>query len=370
MKIVFVDALTNHGGQEKYIINLLLDLSTKFQYDSYLITSHYHTYKSLLSENIDRPHLLKLKNFSTVNILTYISLLFAIRKIDPKFVIFNGEKSIFFAKVLLFLFRVKVKFIAIHHLLIQDSTLNVCLFKKYIYGHLARNFHSKFFKVIFINEYMKYNLQRYEIPEHIIEFKNNGTNLIVPTVSRDILLHKHSIPKEKNIIGYIGQFNKQKNLDLIFSACEIFESDSNIIFLFIGTGEEKNNFKQKVLKNDLKNVLILDFQEDIHNYFQIFDCLIFPSFYEGLPLTLLEAISHKVPTITSNIDGHRGVLTDLSSTISFSPNEPDSLVQGIQFFLDNKSTVEQYVENAYKRYLDNFNWMDVLSFYDNLLANK
>jgi glycosyltransferase involved in cell wall biosynthesis len=370
MRILFVDALTNHGGQEKYIVNLLVDLSRMFQYDTFLFTSQSHTYKKVLSENVDKAHLIKVKNFSIYNILSYISLSSTIKRIDPEFVVYNGERSIFYAKVLLHLFRLKVKFIAIHHLLIQDSTFNLNLFKKYTYGFFSRNFNSKFFKVIFINEVMKKKLQKYNIPDDIIEFRNNGTSYTQPSSSKDFLLSKHSIPTTKKIFGYIGQFNKQKNLDILFSACVYYKNNDDIFFLLIGEGEQKSNFKQKVLENNLNNVSILDFKDDIHNYFQIFDCLIFPSFYEGLPLTLLETISHKVPTITSNIDGHRVVITGSSSTICINPYQLESVIYAIQFFLENYNTVKQYTENAYQRYLDHFNWVDVLKFYDNIFRNK
>ena len=370
MKILFVDALTNHGGQEKYIINLLIDLSRCFQYDTYLITSKSHTYIQLLSENIDKSHLVIVKNFKISNFTSYFSLSSCIKKIDPKFVIFNGERSISYAKVLLYLFRIKVNCIAIHHLLIQDSTLNLNLFRRYIYGLFARNFNSKFFKVIFINEVMKKKLQKYNIPDDIIEFRNNGTTFTAPSVSKNFLISKHSIPLSKKIFGYIGQFNKQKNLDILFSACDFYKNDDNIFFLLIGEGEDKPIFKQKVLEKNLNNVLILDFKDDIQNYFQLFDCLIFPSIYEGLPLTLLEAISHKVPTITSNIDGHRVVITGSSSTICINPYQLESVVHAIHFFLNNDISVQQYTKNAYQRYLDHFNWVDVLKFYDNILREK
>lgn len=370
MKVVFVDALTNHGGQEKYIINLLSDLSYKFDKNSYLITSNDHTYKDLVNKNLDASRLIKINKFSVFNFRIYFLFFIALKKINPDFIITNGEKSIFIGKVLLHIFRVKYKFIAVHHLLIQDSTRNIFLFKRLFYLFIARNFNSKFFKIVFINDCMKKHLLCYNIPKSLIEFKNNGTNLLLPTISRQLILSKHNIPSQKKIFGYIGQFNKQKNLELIFYALNFYKYNSNIFFVLIGAGEEKLLFKQKVLDQSLKNVLIIDFQEDIHNYFQIFDCLIFPSHYEGLPLTLLEAISHKVPTITSDIDGHRVVLSDSLSTISINPNKLDSVVEAIQVLLNNESVVDQYVKNAYNRYLEHFNWIDVLNFYDNLLSNK
>lgn len=370
MKVVFVDALTNHGGQEKYIINLLSDLSHKFDKDSYLFTSLDHTYKDLVNKNLDTSRLIKFNNFSVFNFRIYFLIFIALKKVNPDFIITNGEKSIFIGKVLLHIFRVKYKFIAVHHLLIQDSTRNIFLFKRLFYLFIARNYNSKFFKIVFINDCMKKHLIRYNIPKSLIEFKNNGTNLQLPTIPRQFIFSKHRIPSQKKIFGYIGQFNKQKNLELILYALNFFKDNDNIFFVLIGAGEDKLLFKQKVLEVSLKNVLIMDFQEDIHNYFQIFDCLIFPSYYEGLPLTLLEAISHKVPTITSDIDGHRVVLADSLSTISINPNKLDSVVESMNFFLNNQNVVDRCVINAYNRYLEHFNWIDVLNFYDNLLSSQ
>lgn len=111
--------------------------------------------------------------------------------------------------------------------------------------------------------------------------------------------------ENKFIIGHVGRFNKQKNhMFLLDIFNEIYKIDSSSVLLLAGMGEEENKIKEKVKLLKLNDsVKFLGVRNDIENLMQIFDVFLFPSLYEGLPVTMVEAqanglkcfISNKVP---------------------------------------------------------------------------
>lgn len=71
--------------------------------------------------------------------------------------------------------------------------------------------------------------------------------------------------------------------------------------LIVGDGEEKENLINICKDMGIqKNVKFLGLRNDMKDIYHLFDALLMPSLYEGLPMTLLEAQSVGIPCICSN----------------------------------------------------------------------
>ncbi|OKL36937.1 glycosyl transferase family 1 [Domibacillus mangrovi] len=104
------------------------------------------------------------------------------------------------------------------------------------------------------------------------------------------------------VIGHVGRFNHQKNH---FFLLEIFGSLMKILphaqLILVGDGVLKERIEGKIKELHLEeNVKLLGIREDIHLLLQAFDLFVFPSFHEGLPVTLIEAQGTGLPCIISN----------------------------------------------------------------------
>ncbi len=106
----------------------------------------------------------------------------------------------------------------------------------------------------------------------------------------------------KKVIGHVGRFNEQKNhffLIKIFN--EICKKDKDVILVLIGVGNLMQQIKEKVKQLNIEDrVLFLGLQKNIPELLQAFDFFLFPSLYEGLPVTLIEAQASGLPILTSN----------------------------------------------------------------------
>ena len=76
------------------------------------------------------------------------------------------------------------------------------------------------------------------------------------------------------------------------------------IVVFVGDGEEKSRNVEKVRKYDLGAIVkFVGHRWDIGNILTDTDLLIHPSLYEGMPNTILEAMSYSTPVLATNIPG-------------------------------------------------------------------
>ena len=105
----------------------------------------------------------------------------------------------------------------------------------------------------------------------------------------------------KIVIGHVGRFNEQKNhffLLKIFS--ELIKINKDFILLLVGDGNLRTSIEREVENLNIKEyVKFLGEKKEIPLILQGFDLFLFPSLYEGLPVTLIEAQAAGLKIITS-----------------------------------------------------------------------
>ncbi|MCF1678042.1 glycosyltransferase [Tetragenococcus koreensis] len=116
----------------------------------------------------------------------------------------------------------------------------------------------------------------------------------------------------KLVLGHTGRFAPPKNHDFLI---DIFKSvnkfNPNAVLLLIGEGELKPQIEKKVQLNGLDdNVFFLGVRADVGDILQAIDVFIFPSYYEGLPLTLVEAQAADLPCLVSDSITKKVRITD------------------------------------------------------------
>lgn len=116
------------------------------------------------------------------------------------------------------------------------------------------------------------------------------------------------------VIGFIGRFTEQKNpffaLELIKKLNSLnHESNKNFRMLMVGDGELGSSILEKIEKNNLDDfVRVIPFTPEPEKIYNSIDCVIIPSFWEGQPYVLLEAMSCGVPVIVSNIPNFKEII--------------------------------------------------------------
>ncbi len=168
--------------------------------------------------------------------------------------------------------------------------------------------------------------------------------------------------KDELVIGSIARFSDVKNHPFMLKIAMYLKINKiNFCMLFIGDGEERNNIYQKVNKLGLNNeIKFLGVRNDINNLMHVIDVLLMPSFWEGNPVTLIEAQAAGLPCVISDSIPNENDF-DLNLVYKCSLNSPiDEWVKTI-------------IESSKHRCLDNdliFNKLTNNGLNINDLANK
>lgn len=114
------------------------------------------------------------------------------------------------------------------------------------------------------------------------------------------------------VILNVGRFNPQKNHTFIIDIfSEIKKLHPNSKLLLAGNGELENEIKNKVGSLGLSDdVLFLGLRDDIDKLFSASDVFLFPSLYEGLPVTMVEAQSSGIKCFISNAVPKQCIMSD------------------------------------------------------------
>ena len=129
------------------------------------------------------------------------------------------------------------------------------------------------------------------------------------------------IPQDAYVVGHVGRFSKEKNhIFLINVFQEIVKKKSNAHLLLIGNGELQEEIEQEIIELRLKErVTILSHRTDIPELLHAMDVMVFPSLFEGLSVTLVEAQASGLKCVISDTINPANYLSE--KTIPVSLNE-------------------------------------------------
>ena len=143
---------------------------------------------------------------------------------------------------------------------------------------------------------------------------------------------KRELGLEENIIiGHIGRFNPQKNHEFlvdIFEKC--LEKNRKVTLMLVGDGEGRKEIENKVKKQGLQDkVLFMGVRKDIPELLQVMDVFVFPSLYEGLPVTMIEAQAAGVPAVISDRVSEECIITEGLVKVEGLENTPEQWAEEI-----------------------------------------
>ena len=176
------------------------------------------------------------------------------------------------------------------------------------------------------------------------------------------------LEKEKVIVGSVSRFSEQKNIiNLINVAVEVVKQAENIVFVFIGDGEYFEETQDIIHKAGVtQNIKLVGWQSNVEDWYDLFDIVILYSKWEGLSLTLLEAMSMKKPLIASNIKGNNELIIDGINGYLVDINNHQELTKKIISLSKDTLTQKKFGEAGYKIFLESYTLDTFVSSYEQL----
>ena len=150
---------------------------------------------------------------------------------------------------------------------------------------------------------------------------NNGIDLsqfVRNNQIRKELRRNLNINEDTFVLGHVGRFNVEKNhIYLIEIFRRLVQYKENTHLVLIGDGELRKEIEKKVKDLNLeRKISFLGTRKDVANLYNVMDIFVFPSIYEGFPITLIEAqVSGLKCFISSEID-RKCIISNNTKTLS------------------------------------------------------
>jgi len=216
-----------------------------------------------------------------------------------------------------------------------------CLTRRF-YMELER-FSDKFCdKVVFVNNYHRLFYLQHKLitPAKAVTIYNAITPEQTERIQQAAAKRK---PMGKIVtIGSVCRFSKEKNILLmVLAAIHICRSRQDADFIFAGDGELFPLCRKIVVSNNLQDRIIFPgWKDEPAEILAQLDVFLIYSSYEGMPLSVIEAMTAGLPILSSDIPMLRELVDD-SCGMLIKPNDLDALETALNNMLDLKADLRQ-----------------------------
>lgn len=215
-----------------------------------------------------------------------------------------------------------------------------------------------------VSKYDEKNLIKEKITKNIQTIYNGiDENLIKKAKNFPIQI------KESKIILTIARISPQKKFDMFLEVAKEFQG-KDTAFIWIGGSTEKTIEKIKEEYNVPQNVYLLGDVPNASDYINLCDIFVLFSNFEGLPMSIIEAMSQKKAIIASDVGGICELVDSSNGALVHSNEEA---IHEISNLLSNMNLLNQKNNASYEKYLKNFTlsemWKNYKKLYTSLLEN-
>lgn len=184
--------------------------------------------------------------------------------------------------------------------------------------------------------------------------------------------HREVNDKQLDIL-FLGRITKDKGVDFILSSCKILKNEGLKYKLHIAGRESSichyvQNFKESLGENYFiyEGVVFGEAKEKLLKKCNIF---LMPSFYEGLPMSLLESMSYGEIPIVTNVGSIGDVIRDNKNGLIVEIKNEQAIVQAIKKLYNNRELLEKLSCNAKDTIFLMFNPKDYIKALNNMYIN-
>ena len=158
-------------------------------------------------------------------------------------------------------------------------------------------------------------------------------------------------------LGYIGRIEGNKGLKELLAACQQLRTDGVAFQLEIaGKEEHEREFLphfEKLLSNDFHYAGIVSGQSK-SDFFRQMDVFVMPSYFEGLPMALLESMSYGVVPVVTPVGSIPQVVTDGKNGLLTKVKDVGSIVAAIKRLADDRALLYNMGQEARTTIINNF----------------
>lgn len=212
--------------------------------------------------------------------------------------------------------------------------------KNWLIYYPIENICSRFTDVLITINHEDYVLAKKKMKSKTIEYVP-GVGIDVErfagaAVDRNLKRDEIGVPRDAFFILSVGDLNHNKNHETVIRALSEFQNLS-IHYVIAGKGNKKD-FLEKLAEEKGVNLHLIGFRQDIPELYKAADIFIFPSYREGLSVSVMEAMASGLPVICSQIRGNTDLINE-NGGILFNPTSITECAEAIRKIRSSNLTI-------------------------------
>ena len=215
---------------------------------------------------------------------------------------------------------------------------------------------------------IKKGLETDGIPPDRIRFIPNFVDLQnfspAPTVAKAKIKHEFGW-QGKQVVSFSGRLVPRKGIEVLLEAwTTVHQQCPSSLLVIMGEGPQGSEYIQLAHSKGLSDsVLFLGQVANITLYLHATDVFVLPSFQEGLPNSLLEAMGCALPAVASRIGGVEDVIQTEINGLLVDPGRMDDLAQAVIRLLQNPEEAEQIGLEAARTIQEKYVLEEIVKYY-------
>jgi glycosyltransferase involved in cell wall biosynthesis len=356
MKIVQIIPSFNVGGGELLSVRLCAGiLRQQPSYEVYLL-SLYDPFPSVVYEEalVSGAKIVTLGKRKGFDPLIFLRMLSALISIGPD-VIHTHLGALRYSIPAGLLFNRCVKVHTVHNMAIHEASGYIRYLQGIAFRYLG-------WQPVALSEEVKRSIQNvYRVESDIVTNGIQVDNELFK-FSKNVHRAKCGLPAEKKIIITIGRLWHQKNHALLLDAFQkICISIENVTLIIVGDDPTDGKFRyylenkiKKLPRNISSNIHLLGHRSDIGALLISSDVFVLSSDWEGVPLTLLEAMGYGVPIVSTSVGGIPDVIDNGVDGLLVQKGNCDDLAHAIIRVLIDKNLAQNFVNKSFDKYKNKY----------------
>lgn len=301
IRVLHVLGAMNRGGIESFIINVYRTINRdEIQFD-FLVNSQKNDYAEEIASLGGNIFYIPPRNAGFIAFRKNIDSFFA-KHIEMYSAIHNHVASLSSVAVLASAkkYGIKVRIVHSHSSSIKGSKLH----------YISHLFNKPRIRTLATHYFACSDIARHWLFDYTSCFSkskviNNGiitNDFKYDEHERSIMRKELNLEESDIAICHIGSFITVKNQSFLIDVfADLLKISDRYRLFLVGDGNLRNEIEKKVNRLNLINsVVFLGLRKDVNSLMQGFDCLVFPSLFEGLPVTLVEAQASDLQVVCSD----------------------------------------------------------------------
>ena len=362
MKILEVMCSFAPGGVERFVVDLCNEMSLHEDVTLMTLKDNCIRNNSFYKNELDKRVKYTCMDWKDgFHFIYLIKIIFAIKKLNPEIVHFHGAARNYLILANLFLGH-RIKFVQTIH---NDVYRGYTNFMSKVQIGMGRIFGKLKFVTISRTNYEQFAKVYPKCKQEMIL---NGRGTLRKSEKYDeVKAYVDSFKKDDNTIVFlhIARCNKQKNQELLIrSFNKIIEEGANVALIMIGGDfDSELGISLKGIANH--GIYIIGTHNNVADYMYCSDAFILSSSFEGMPITVIEALLCGLPVISTPVSGSIDLVENGVNGVISNDYSLNEFIRAIKEFISKKEKIKENtqhdlsstplsIESCCKKYLNYF----------------